>query len=109
MRCELLLIVGVVAGMASSPTVAQEASVSETRCWVGDVAFSPGMGLNVGEGVAVCEVGSGWKSVDVKGPVAGCLLEGELSSIGAVVSIRNNDDLVLQCEAGGQWAIIEAS
>ena len=85
---------------------AQEASVKETRCWVGDVTFSAGAGINAGDSTAVCQAGSGWKEAEAGAPVIGCLLEGELSSIGAVVGIRNNDTLLLQCGVTGRWVTI---
>ena len=88
------------------PALAQEASVKETRCWVGDVTFSAGAGINAGTSAAVCEAGSGWKEAEAGAPVIGCLLEGELSSVGAVVGIRNNDTLMLQCDPSGRWVTI---
>jgi hypothetical protein len=88
------------------PTLAQEASVKETRCWVGDVTFSPGAGINAGESAAICQLGTGWQEADAGSPVIGCLLEGELSSVGAVVGIRNNDTLMLQCDVSGRWVTI---
>jgi len=91
------------------PAVAQEASIRETRCWVGDVTFSSGMGIGAGDGAAVCEPGIGWKAAKADTPVAGCLLEGELSSVGAVVGIRNNDTLLLRCEANGSWTTMPAN
>jgi hypothetical protein len=87
-------------------TLAQEASVRETRCWAGDVTFSAGVGINVGEGIAVCTPGSGWTEAEADTPVAGCLLEGKLSSAGAVVGIRNSDTLLLQCDTSGRWTTI---
>ena len=95
--------------MLCGPALAQEASVKETRCWVGDVTFSAGAGINAGKSAAVCEAGSGWKVAEAGTPVIGCLLEGELSSVGAVVGIRNNDSLVLQCDASGRWMTIAAA
>ena len=86
----------------------QEASARETRCWVGDVVFSAGIGINAGTGTAVCAVGSGWTAATAETPVAGCLLEGKLSSIGAVVEIRNADDKLLQCDGSGRWVLIDA-
>lgn len=80
--------------------------MKETRCWVGDVTFSAGAGINAGDSTAVCQAGSGWKEAEAGAPVIGCLLEGELSSIGAVVGIRNNDTLLLQCDVSGRWTTI---
>jgi hypothetical protein len=77
--------------MLASPTAAQEAAVRETRCWVGDVVFSAGMSVNMGDEVAV----------------AGCVLEGEFSSVGAVVGIRNSDEIALQCDRSGHWVTLE--
>ena len=66
-----------------------------------------GMGINVGEGIAVCKAGSGWIEAEADAPIAGCLLEGKLSSAGAVVGVRNSDTLLLQCDVGGRWMTIE--
>lgn len=88
---------------------AQEASLRETRCWVGDVTFSAGAGINTGSGTAVCTAGSGWEAAEGDALVAGCLLEGKLSSVGAVVGIRNTDRMLLQCDASGRWMSIEAT
>lgn len=62
--------------LLTAPTFAQEASVKETRCWVGDVAFSAGAGINAGAAAAVCQAGSGWTDAEAGSPVMGCLLEG---------------------------------
>ena len=93
----------------ASPALAQEASIKETRCWVGDVTFSAGAAINAGETAAVCQAGSGWKQAEGNAPVIGCLLEGELSSVGAVVGIRNNDTLLLQCDASGRWTTLSST
>ena len=106
MRLTPLLVLALFSVPCGS-AIAQEASVRETRCWAGDVTFSAGMGINVGEGIAVCEAGSGWIKAEVDTPVAGCLLEGKLSSAGAVVGVRNSDNLLLQCDASGRWMTIE--
>lgn len=105
MRGARLLVLALLAAPAG-PTLAQEASVRETRCWVGDVTFSAGAGINAGESVAVCQSGTGWTEAEAGAPVVGCLLEGELSSVGAVVGIRNNDTLMLQCDVNGRWMTI---
>ena len=105
MRAALPLVLLVI---LVGPTAAQEASVKETRCWVGDVAFSAGAGINAGKEAAVCEAGTGWRVAEADAPVIGCLLEGELSSVGAVVGIRNNDGLLLQCDASGRWTTLTA-
>jgi hypothetical protein len=93
--------------MLASPTAAQEASVRETRCWVGDVVFSAGMSVNMGDEVAVCEAGTGWRLAGKDVAVAGCVLEGEFSSVGAVVGIRNSDEIALQCDRNGHWVTLE--
>ena len=108
MRRARLLVLALLA-VPAVPALAQEASVRETRCWVGDVAFSAGAGINAGEGAAVCKAGAGWVTAAAAAPIAGCLLEGKLSSAGAVVGVRNRDDVLLQCGPGGRWAIIQAS
>jgi hypothetical protein len=58
MRATSLLAM-VLLALPAVPTLAQEASVKETRCWVGDVTFSPGAGINAGESAAVCQAGHG--------------------------------------------------
>lgn len=104
MRAALWLALG--AALVSGPVLAQEASVKETRCWLGDVTFSAGAGINAGTGAAVCKAGTGWSEAEAGSPVMGCLLEGKLSSTGAVVGIRNNDSLLIQCDASGRWVTI---
>jgi hypothetical protein len=106
MRAVWLVALGLLAVPAAPPALAQEASVKETRCWVGDVTFSAGAGINAGESAAVCQSGTGWTEAAAGAPIIGCLLEGELSSVGAVVGIRNNDTLMLQCDASGRWVTI---
>ena len=108
MRAALLSIL-VLVSILGGPAVAQEASVRETRCWVGDVAFSAGVGINTGNGVALCQAGIGWQAAEAETLVAGCLLEGKLSSVGAVVGIRNNDSLLLQCDTSGRWTTIDTA
>ena len=106
------LVAGIaVAALMLSPlsAFAQEASIKETRCWVDDVAFSAGAAINAGETTAVCQAGSGWKQSEGNATAVGCLLEGELSSVGAVVGIRNNDTLLLQCDASGRWATLSST
>ncbi len=93
MRAARLFVLALLA-LPVAPALAQEASVKETRCWVGDVTFSAGAGINAGESAAVCQAGTGWQEAKAGAPVIGCLLEGELSSVGAVVGIRNNDTLM---------------
>ena len=106
MRAARFLAVAVLA-FSAAPALAQEASVKETRCWVGDIAFSAGAGINAGPAVALCEAGTGWKQAEAGAPVLGCLLEGKLSSVGAVLGIRNNDSLLIQCDASGRWTVLE--
>lgn len=108
MRAALLVIIGTIS-LAGGSALAQEASVRETRCWAGDVTFSAGLGIGVGDGIAICEPGSGWAAAKTDAQVAGCLLEGELSSVGAVVGIRNNDRLLLQCDTSGRWVTIDST
>ncbi len=107
MRFLLVLALSVLS-IASGPSFAQEASAGETRCWVGGVTFSAGAGINAGDGVAVCKAGTGWAAAEATVPVAGCLLEGKLSSAGAVVGVRNADNLLLQCDASGRWVTLAA-
>ena len=101
------LLVFVTLALFAAAASAQEASVKETRCWVGDVTFSAGAGINAGDGVAVCMAGNGWTKGEAGAPVVGCLLEGKLSSVGAVVGIRNNDSMLIQCDASGRWVSVE--
>jgi hypothetical protein len=104
-----LVIALLLAAMPAGPAFAQEASAKETRCWVGDVTFSAGSAINAGSSVAVCDAGNGWKEAEAGSPVIGCLLEGKLSSVGAVVGIRNNDSLLIQCDASGRWTTLAAN
>jgi hypothetical protein len=102
MRAVLALVLGLIA-FQGGPAAAQEATIKETRCWVGDVAFTAGVGINAGDGVAVCRAGTGWEAGEATTPVVGCVLEDKFSSVGAIVGIRNNDSLLLQCDATGRW------
>ena len=104
-----LVLLAVTTGPAVAQDASASASVRDSRCWVGGVTFSAGMGINVGDGVAVCKAGAGWTLEEAKAPVAGCLLDGKLSSAGAVVSIRNNDSMLLQCDPTGRWVTLEAA
>lgn len=108
MRFALLLALGLLS-VGSSPAFAQEASIKETRCWAGNVAFSAGVGINAGNGVAVCNAGTGWAEAKADTPVAGCLLEGKLSSAGAILGIRNSDTMLLQCDTSGRWVTLETA
>ena len=107
MRALLVVVLGLSAVMAA-PAFAQEASVKETRCSVGNVAFSSGMGISAGEGVAVCDAGT-WLVGKADTPVAGCLLDGKLSSAGAIVGVRNSESMLLQCDASGRWVVLETT
>jgi hypothetical protein len=107
MRSAIRLLALLLMAMPAAPALAQEASVKETRCWVGDVTFSAGAGINAGNAVAVCGAGTGWQEAKASAPIVGCLLEGELSSVGAVVGIRNNDSLLIQCDPTGRWVTLE--
>jgi hypothetical protein len=108
MRFALLFALGLLS-VGNIPAFAQEASVKETRCWVGNVTFSAGVGINAGDGTAVCNAGTGWAQAKANTPVAGCLLEGKLSSAGAIVAIRNNDTMLMQCDVTGRWVTIETA
>ena len=107
MRATLVLVLGLMA-LSAPATVGQEVSARETRCSVGNVAFSSGVGISAGEGVAVCDAGS-WSMGKADTPVAGCLLDGKLSSAGAIVGIRNSDTMLLQCDVSGRWVTIETT
>lgn len=108
MRAALFLVLGWFPVLGGAAAQEASASIKETRCWVGDVAFSAGAGINAGEAVAVCAAGSGWTAAEAGTPVTGCLLEGKLSSVGAVVGIRNNSNLLIQCDASGRWTTLAA-
>ena len=90
-----------------APASAQEANVRETRCWVGGVAFSAGAGIAGGGGIAECQAATGWQLGKTDALVVGCLLDGKLSSIGAVLDIRDHDNRILKCESSGRWTMIE--
>lgn len=106
MRLRLLIIV-VAGALGASPALSQEAT-GETRCWLGSVTFSSGAVMNSGSGPMVCEADVGWRAAEEATDAAGCLLEGDLSSVGAVVGISNNDMLSLQCGADGRWTTLDA-
>jgi hypothetical protein len=90
-------------GLLQMPVLAQDAADTEARCFLGSVTFSSGAAMSAGSGTMACQSG-GW--VETEGDAAGCLLEGELSSVGAVVGINNNDTLSLQCAPNGRWETI---
>lgn len=103
-----LVVAAFAALVLTGAAQAQEGTVvRETRCWLGSVTFSSGAQMHTGEGVAVCEGEAGWRQVE--GQSSGCLLGGDLSSVGAVVGISNNDRLSLQCGQDGRWLTIEAA
>jgi hypothetical protein len=72
------------------------------------VTFSSGAAVNTGAGVSICQADQGWREIDTDTEAAGCLLEGELSAVGAVVGISNNDRMWLRCESDGRWSTVEA-
>lgn len=67
MRAALFLALMLVAAQGA-PALAQEVSARETRCWVGDVAFTAGVGINAGVGIAVCRAGTGWEAGEADAP-----------------------------------------
>jgi hypothetical protein len=88
-----------------APALSQEAAVAqETRCWLGSVTFSSGSLMNTGTGVKTCVGDKGWIAEAESGDAAGCLLDGELSSVGAIVSVSNADQLWVRCETDGRWS-----
>ena len=89
-------------------STAQETVVREARCWLGSSTFSAGATMNAGDGVAVCDATTGWQATSPDSSAAGCMLEGDLSSVGAVVGVRNNDTVLLRCESSGSWVTIDA-
>ena len=109
MRAALIAALGMIA-VLGGPAAAQESVVvRETRCWLGSVTFSAGASMSVGNGVATCEGDDIWQAGAADSIAAGCLLEGKLSSVGAVVGISNNDVLSLQCASNGTWATLAAT
>jgi hypothetical protein len=75
----------------------------------GDIVFSAGAAINAGDQIAVCKVGTGWMKAEADTPVAGCLLEGKLSSAGAIVGVRNSDSVLLRCDASGRWVTLKSA
>lgn len=108
MRAVLLALLATLPLSTVSATAQEAAAVRETRCWLGSVTFSSGASIYAGDGVAVCEGEGGWRETEGRDAAAGCLLEGELSSPGAVVGISNNDRLSLQCGEDGRWVAIDS-
>ena len=107
MVLRVLVVFGALLGV---PVMAQDnAVVRETRCWLGSVTFSSGALMDTGSGVMACVADRGWVAQDGEaGDAAGCLLDGDISSVGAVIGISNNDRQWLQCEANGRWTVIES-
>lgn len=108
MRAALGVALGLFA-VLSGPASAQEtAVVREARCWIGSSTFSAGAAMSVGDAVAVCDSTSGWKAPAVAVSASGCLLEGKLSSTGAILGVRNGDTMLVKCDAGGTWVTVDA-
>lgn len=108
MRLIFTSVVVMLALLGGGASAQESAVVRETRCWLGSVTFSSGAAVNTGAGVSVCEADQGWQRSDADAEAAGCLLEGELSGVGAVVGISNNDRMWLRCESDGHWSTVEA-
>ena len=106
MRGALAFALGLTA-VLSGPSHAQETVVGEARCWIGSSTFSPGSSMYVGDSIATCDAASGWRASEATVSAAGCLLDGKLSSAGALVDLRNSDSLLLECDAGGRWVKLE--
>ncbi len=106
MRAALAFALGLPLLLAG-PSGAQESAPREERCWIGGSTFSVGAAMRVGDAVARCGGAAGWVAPDAPLSAAGCLLDGELSSVGALVGVRNSDSLVLSCTADGQWVTLE--
>ena len=106
MRVVLCLVMIMSGAVIAAPARSQETAVpKETRCWLGSVTFSAGALMNSGAGVTACVADRGWVAQEGEaGDSAGCLLDGDLSSAGAVVGVSNNDQFWLQCEADGRWS-----
>lgn len=107
MRAPLVFALGVSA-LLSGPSGAQESGPREERCWIGSSTFSLGAAMRVGDAVARCDGVAGWVAPDAPLSAAGCLMDGELSSVGALVGVRNSDSLVLSCAADGRWVTLES-
>lgn len=105
------LLVGALAlgALASGPAAGQDKAAREARCWIGSSTFSVGATMFVGQSVAVCDASGAWMASDESLSAAGCLLEGKLSSAGAVVGVRNSEAMLLECGADGQWADRQAA
>lgn len=106
MRATLFLIGAFGLILGGSVAAQDKPGVSQTRCFLGSLTFSAGAQANVGDGTAVCKGDSSWQKVQSDASAAGCILEGKLSSSGAIVGIDNNDQLSLQCDASGRWVTV---
>ena len=106
MHAALAFALGLTA-VVSGPGHAQDQAVGEARCWIGSSTFSAGASMYVGDSIATCAAASGWKASEATVSAAGCLLDGKLSSAGALVDLRNSDSLLLECAAGGRWVKVE--
>lgn len=108
MRLICTLLVVTLALLGGGAFAQENTAPRETRCWLGSVTFSSGAAVNTGTGVSVCQADQGWRETDTDTEAAGCLLEGDLSAVGAVVGISNNDRMWLRCGVDGRWSTVEA-
>lgn len=90
-----------------SSTCAQDGPqtfVSEPRCWLGSITFSPGATIRASNKVMICETGGTWAASDEA--ASGCILEGKFSSTGTLEGVSNNKAVSIECMADGAWKVI---
>ena len=83
------------------PASAQEAH-EQDRCWFASESFTPGATIRAGETVMACQTDFTWATTTQN--AAGCLLDGDVSSYGAIVEAGPADSNVKsQCQLDGTW------
>ena len=90
------------------PAFAQETShaTEQGRCWVASESFTPGASIRSGDEVVECQPDFSW--APTVRSAAGCILEGELSSVGAVVDAGPaTSNVKTRCRADGSWENVE--
>lgn len=87
---------------------AQEAGLApeQGRCWVASESFTPGATIRSGDEVIECQPDFSWAPTTRS--ASGCMLDGELNSIGALVDAGPADsNLKSRCQSSGAWEMVD--
>ena len=101
------LAVLAIAALIAYPAHGQESlSIDPQRCWFAGESFTPGATARAGETVMECQPDFSWKSTTKN--AGGCLLNGDISASGAIVSVGPADSSVKSvCQLDGTWERLE--